>query len=141
MDQEQDLSNKITQSDLTTSRNISQSDLTTSISQSIYPFINEMVDSFYTKECNELIEGAIDSESDKSIFMMYIMMYFGIHLKLERENDETKKHQIKLLLTDLIRDHEKRKYCIEMFQNKFQNVFLESSSKENKNLLVKDKNK
>lgn len=106
----------------------------------IYPFINEMVDSFYTKECNELIEGAIETESDKSIFMMYIMMYFGIHLKLERENDETKKHQIKLLLTDLIRDHDKRKYCIEMFQNKFQNVFLQSSSKENKNLLVKDKN-
>jgi hypothetical protein len=25
-------------------------------------------------------------------------------------------------------------------ENKFQNVFLESSSKENKNLLVKDKN-
>lgn len=106
----------------------------------IYPFINEMVDSFYTKECNELIEKAIESDSDKSIFMMYIMMYFGIHLKLENENDETKKHQIKLLLTDLIKDHDKRKYCIEMFQNKFQNVFLESSSKENKNLLVKDKN-
>lgn len=106
----------------------------------IYPFINEMVDSFYTKECNELIEKAIESDSDKSIFMMYIMMYFGIHLKLENENNETKKTQIKLLLTDLIKDHEKRKYCIEMFQNKFQNVFLESSSKENKNLLVKDKN-
>ena len=106
----------------------------------IYPFINEMVDSFYTKECNELIEKAIESDSDKSIFMMYIMMYFGIHLKLENENDETKKHQIKLLLTDLIKDHDKRKYCIEMFQNKFQNVFLESSSKENKNLFVKDKN-
>lgn len=128
-----------------TSDNLSDNKIISSSQKSeiinIYPFINEMVDSFYTKECNELIEGAIESESDKSIFMMYIMMYFGIHLKLERENDETKKHQIKLLLTDLIRDHEKRKYCIEMFQNKFQNVFLESSSKENKNLLVKDKNK
>jgi len=41
--------------------------------------------------------------------MMYIMMYFGIHLKLENENDETKKHQIKLLLADLIKDHDKRK--------------------------------
>ena len=52
----------------------------------IYPFINEMVDSFYTKECNELIDKAIQSETDKSIFMMYIMMYFGIHLKLETED-------------------------------------------------------
>lgn len=105
----------------------------------IYPFINEMVDSFYTKECNELIDKAIQSETDKSIFMMYIMMYFGIHLKLETEDNQTKKQQIKLLLTDLIRDHDKRKFCIEMFQNKFQNVFVESSSKDNKNLLVKDK--
>lgn len=129
----EDISNTNTVDDLVLFNNTSE------ILQ-IYPFINEMVDSFYTKECNELIEKAIESDSDKSIFMMYIMMYFGIHLKLENENNEAKKHKIKLLLTDLIKDHEKRKYCIEMFQNKFQNVFLESSSKENKNLLVKDKN-
>ena len=65
-------------------------------------------------------------------------MYFGIHLKLENENDEMKKQQIKILLTDFIRDPEKRKCCIEMFETKFNNSFLESSSKDNKNLLIKD---
>jgi hypothetical protein len=107
----------------------------------IYPFIDEMVDTFYTKECNELIGRAIESETDKSTFMMFIMMYFGIHLKLETQDDDIKKSQIKMLLTDLIKDHEKRRLCIEMFQTKFQNLFLESSSssKTNNNLLIKDK--
>lgn len=105
----------------------------------IYPFIDDMVNTLYTQESNDLIKRAIEGETDKSVFMMFIMMYFGIHLKLETQNDEVKKQQIKLLLTDLIRDPEKRKYCIEMFQNKFNNVFLESSSNSNKNLLIKDK--
>lgn len=99
----------------------------------IYPFIDEMVNVFYTKECNDLIDKAIESESDKSIFMMYIMMYFGIHLKLESENDDFKKEQIKLILTDLIKDHEKRRMCISMFQSKFRNLFLEQSYKKIKN--------
>lgn len=109
----------------------------------IYPFINEMVDTFYTKECNNLIGKAIETDSDKSTFMMFVMMYFGIHLKLETEDDDVKKSQIKMLLSDLIKDHEKRKFCIEMFQTKFQSMFLEpsssSSSKTKNNLLLKDK--
>lgn len=111
------------------------------VKNEIYPFINEMVDTFYTKECNELIEKAIESDTDKSTFMMFVMMYFGIHLKLETQDNDVKKSQIKMLLTDLIKDHDKRKFCIEMFQTKFQSMFLESSasSKTNNNLLITDK--
>jgi len=69
---------------------------------------------------------------------MFVMMYFGIHLKLGNEIDETKKNQIKILLTDFIRDPEKRRCCIEMFETKFNNSFLQSSSKDNKKLLIKD---
>jgi hypothetical protein len=105
----------------------------------IYPFIDEMVDTFYNDQSNSLIERAIESNEDKSIFMMYVMMYFGIHLKLEKENDQLKKQQIKLLMTDLIRDPEKRKYCIEMFEARFHNAFVESSSGSNKNLLLNNK--
>jgi hypothetical protein len=105
----------------------------------IYPFIDEMVDTFYNDQSNALIERAIESRQDKSIFMMYVMMYFGIHLKLERENDEIKKEQIKVLMTDLVRDPEKRKFCIELFENRFHNAFVESSSASNKNLLLDNK--
>lgn len=105
----------------------------------IYPFIDEMVDTFYNDQSNALIERAIESNQDKSIFMMYVMMYFGIHLKLEKENDEVKKEQIKVLMTDLIRDPEKRKFCIEIFESRFHNAFVESSSISNKNLLLDNK--
>ena len=104
----------------------------------VYKFIDEKVDVFYTENCNSMIKQAIETESDKKTFLMFVMMYFGIHLKLENENDEMKKQQIKILLTDFIRDPEKRKCCIEMFETKFNNSFLESSSKDNKNLLIKD---
>ena len=84
----------------------------------IYPFINEMVD-----KSNELIENSISGGYDKSIFLMFVVMYFGIHLKLENtftddvdrrqgSNTEEKKTQIKLLMTDFIKDPIKRNMCI-----------------------------
>jgi hypothetical protein len=107
--------------------------------EDIFPFVNEMVETFYNDQCNSLISKSIENDQDKSTFMMFIMMYFGIHLKLETKDDDTKKAQIKMLLTELIRDPEKRRYCIEVFQNKFNNLFSESSSENNKNLLKNNK--
>lgn len=120
---------KYTNNNDNTNTNFITDEINLNVNQ-IFPFIDEMVNIFYTTECNDLIEKAIQAESDKSIFMMYIMLYFGIHLKLESENDEIKKNQIKILLTDLIKDHNKRRLCIEMFQSKFQNVFSVATSKK-----------
>ena len=64
------------------------------LKKTIYPFIDEMVDVFYTDNCNNLIESAVTSNTDKSVFLMFVVMYFGIHLKLEQENDLSKKEQI-----------------------------------------------
>lgn len=105
------------------------------IKDKIYPFIDEMVNTFYTENCNSMIKRSIETEDDKKTFLMFVMMYFGIHFKLENENDKVKKEQIKLILTDLIRDPESRRCCVEMFESKFK---LESSSNDNKNLLIKD---
>lgn len=102
--------------------------------EEIYPFINEMVDTFYTENCNELIENSISGGYDKSIFLMFVVMYFGIHLKLENSNKEEKKTQIKLLMTDFIKDPIKRKMCINIFEEKFHNSFLDQKKiKNNKN--------
>lgn len=97
------------------------------IHQKIYPFINEIVDLFYTDKCNSIIERVIENDNDKSVFLMFIMMYFGIHLKLDKSNDDIKKDQIKILMTELIKDPYKRQFCIEMFENKFQDVFKTAS--------------
>ena len=93
------------------------------IKEKIYPFINEIVDLFYTDDCNSIIEKVIENDNDKSVFLMFIMMYFGIHLKLDKSNDDIKKDQIKILMTELIKDPYKRQFCIEMFENKFQDFF------------------
>jgi hypothetical protein len=100
------------------------------IKTTIYPFINDMVDTFYTENCNKLIEKCIETETDKNTFLMFIMMYFGIHLKLSSENDIQKKYQIKTILSDLIRDPEKRRICIEMFESKFHDTFTFNSTKK-----------
>jgi hypothetical protein len=102
------------------------------IKNEIYPFINEMVDTFYTENCNELIENSISGGYDKSIFLMFVVMYFGIHLKLENSNKEEKKTQIKLLMTDFIKDPIKRNMCINIFEEKFHNSFLEQKKINNK---------
>lgn len=102
------------------------------IKNEIYPFINDMVDTFYTDNCNELIENSISGGYDKSIFLMFVVMYFGIHLKLENSNKEEKKTQIKLLMTDFIKDPIKRNMCINIFEEKFHNSFLEQKKIKNK---------
>lgn len=87
----------------------------------IYPFINEMVDTFYTENANKLIEKTIQHNSDKSIFMMYITMYFAIHLKLK--DDENKKLYIKQIMSEIINDPNKRTKVIEMFESKFHDIY------------------
>lgn len=101
------------------------------VKNEIYPFINEMVDTFYNDNCNELINNSISGGYDKSIFLMFVAMYFGIHLKLENDNKEEKKQQIKILMSDFIKDPIKRRMCIEIFETKFHNIFLESTKVKN----------
>jgi hypothetical protein len=93
----------------------------------IYPFINEMVDTFYTENINNLIEKSIEANSDKSIFMMFITMYFAIHLKLK--DDQYKKTYIKQLMSEIINDPIKRVQCIEMFESKFHDIYNSSKIK------------
>ena len=93
------------------------------IKEKIYPFVNKMVDAFYNDYSNSLIEQSIENDNDKSVFLMFVMMYFGIHLKLDNNNDNIKKDQIKILMTELIKDPAKRQFCIKMFETKFQDIF------------------
>lgn len=108
------------------------------IKTKIYPFINELVDSFYTDDLNDLIEKSIESDFDKNTFLMFIMMYFGIHFKLSSENDLQKKCKIKTILSDIIRNPEKRKICIELFHSKFNDTFTDDVDRRQGMLQNKD---
>lgn len=102
----------------------------------IYPFIDEIVDTLYTEHLNTLMDKSIETESDKSVFLMFVMMYFCIHLKLKHPDDDTKdntddhvkREQIKVILSEVIRDSDKRRLCINMFQSKFQDLFISNGT-------------
>lgn len=78
----------------------------------IYPFINELVDALYTDELNNIIDSD-NVRFDKKTFLMFIIMYFVTRLYTSHE--EFSKDDIKLFLTNIIRNPEKRRRCIEIF--------------------------
>jgi hypothetical protein len=100
-------------------------------SQRVYPFVDELVDKLYV-QCDELIDKHIDVESEKSIFMMFVVMYFAVHLKIKSNifamSDTERKETIKQILTEFIRNPEKRSLCIQHFESKFRYLFHESSA-------------
>lgn len=105
-----------------------------------YPFVNEIVESLFD-ECESLIQTHINDESEKSIFMMFVMMYLTVHVKLKDSfvimSKEEKKDTIKHILTDFIRDPSKRQACLYMFENKFRTLFSsESQLKNSEHLLI-----
>jgi hypothetical protein len=75
-----------------------------------YPFIEKLVDSLYTKELNEIMESE-NVKEDKNTFMMFIAMYFSIRV----HSESITKDDIKIFMTELVRDQSKRRKCIELF--------------------------
>lgn len=110
------------------------------IKNKIYPFINEMVDILYNDDSNNLIDKVIETSDDKSLFLMFAMMYYSIHLSLpENLDNQDKKNQIKIFMNELIQNPEKRLFCIEMFATKFQDLFKKDDQIENnKRLFLKN---
>lgn len=108
------------------------------VKQKIYPFIDEMVDTLYNDDSNYLIEKVIETSTDKSIFMMFVVMYYSIFLKLDNKDKEIKRSQIKILMNEFIQDPEKRKFCIELFATKFQDIFSSDEIQNNKRLFLKN---
>lgn len=82
----------------------------------IYPFVDELVDALFTKECNQLIKERIEGAYDKQVFLMFVMLYFAVHIHLEGDATEDKKIAIKYIVTECVKDPVKRQKCLEMFQ-------------------------
>ncbi len=82
-----------------------------------FPFIEELVDKLYNESLNELIEKNVSTPIDKKVFLMFVMMYFVVHLQLDDE--PKKKETIKEMLGDLMSNRDKRKLFISFFNEKF----------------------
>jgi hypothetical protein len=95
-----------------------------SIKPKIYPFIDELVNILYTDDLNNLIDSE-HVQIDKRNFFMFIIMYFTT--RLYASNESLSKENMKLFMTDLIRDPIKRNKCIQlflMFENSLGNMKL-----------------
>lgn len=100
--------------------------------KNIAPFIDELVDMFYKPEINMFINKKCETNDDKRSFLMFILMYFYTYLN---NNEKTNmKTPLKIFLTDLIRDSDKRKKCIEMyisFENNIKNNLIQNDVVDN----------
>lgn len=85
----------------------------------IYPFVNDLVDILYNTDLNNLIHDSCKTVDDKRSFFMFIIMYFYTFLSCSNDCD---KDNLKLFLSDLLKNTDKRKKIIEMYLNMEQNV-------------------
>lgn len=82
----------------------------------ICPFLNDLVDALYTEELNALIEKTCECDVDKRTFMMFIMMYFFTFLNMRVDStNENKKEMLKVFMSELIINTEKRKQCVDLY--------------------------
>ena len=91
----------------------------------VYPLINEIVDELSNTDLKGVIERSCETKMDKSIFMMFVTMYFYAFLS----DTDLSKQDIKLILTDAIRDPEKRQYCLQVFFGKMNQLVKDTKQK------------
>lgn len=85
----------------------------------IFPLIDDLVNSLYTDEINDLIDTKCKTIEDKRVFFMFLIMYFYTYLNISndiKENYDVKK-ELKIFLTDVINNPDKRIKCIELYTN------------------------
>jgi len=85
----------------------------------IFPIIDELVNSLYTTELNNLIDTKCKTVEDKRVFLMFLIMYFYSYLNVPKEIKENSnydlKNELKLFLSDIIKNPDKRYKCIELY--------------------------
>ena len=79
----------------------------------VYPMIDELVDILYNDDLNNLMDTKCTTDLDKKTFMMFILMYFYTYINIHKT--ETSKDDIKIFLSDLIKNPDKRKQVIELY--------------------------
>lgn len=87
--------------------------MTKIVKKTKFPLIDKLVETLDTPELNELIEEHTENNQERQILFMFINIYFYIKLN----SNEINKEQMKILITEIIRSPEKRKFCIDTFFN------------------------
>ena len=83
----------------------------------IYPMIDELVNTLYTTDINNLIDTKCETVDDRRVFLMFLIMYFYTYLSIPKDVKEKFdiKQELKVFLTDMIKNPDKRSKCIELY--------------------------
>jgi hypothetical protein len=89
----------------------------------ILPGINDLVNVLYTEHLNEYLDKKNETSDDRRVLLMFLIMYFYSYLSVPKEikSNVDVKQTLKAFLSDLIKDHTKRKICLEMYKS-FENT-------------------
>lgn len=84
----------------------------------ILPGINDLVNVIYNDHLNSLLDKKNESLDDRRVLLMFLIMYFYSYLSIPKDikNHIDVKQTLKAFLSELIKDHKKRKVCLEMYQ-------------------------
>jgi len=92
----------------------------------IYPFINDLVDSLFNEEFNNLVNKNTESNTDKSVFMMFVNIYFMAYLHVQEKQNliqdinidshTNKKLLLKKMLSEVVKCPEKRQMCVALIK-------------------------
>jgi hypothetical protein len=90
---------------------------------SILPGINDLVNVLYTEHLNEFLDKKNETSDDRRVLLMFLIMYFYSYLSIPTQikSNVDVKQTLKAFLSDLIKDHTKRKICLDMYQS-FENT-------------------
>jgi hypothetical protein len=83
----------------------------------ISPMFDELVNVLYTDSLNNLIDTKCKTTDDKRVFFMFLIMYFHSYLSipLEMKPHYDIKTELKRFLSELIRNPDKRKNCLDIY--------------------------
>lgn len=93
----------------------------------IFPIIDDLVNSLYTDDINNLIHTKCKTIDDKRVFLMFLIMYFYTYLNVYDTSYDTshkQKKDLKIFLTDIIRNPNKRKLCLELYTSFEKSILL-----------------
>lgn len=105
----------------------------------ILPGINDLVNVLYIENLNEFLDKKNETSDDRRVLLMFLIMYFYSYLSIPKQvkSNVDVKQTLKVFLSELIRDKDKRLICLNVYKN-FEDSLKLMNFIEFKNVEIKE---
>ena len=105
--------------------------------------INDLVNVLYNERINEYINNKCETQDDRRVMFMFLIIYFYSYLSIPNELKDVVdiKEMLKIFLSDLMKNSEKRKRCLDMyegFENTIKTIGFSASKLYNEKLKIEE---